>query len=417
MDIPRPSGNRKRRLRQGSYALLGLFAVTMVTAGLTRLKPAAPAIDRSTVLVDTVKRGPMLREVRGVGTLVSEQMRLIPAPVASRVERILVQPGTQVEADKVILELSTPELQQAAQDADYQLKAAQADYNNIKVKLDSERMSQQSTVATVQAEYSQAKLQLDTDEELEHDGLLPELNLKLSRVKAEELANRLRIEQQRLGVSTQSAQAQLASQQSRVAQYEALAQLRRSQVESLSVRAGVAGVLQQISVEVGQQVTPGMNLAKIADPQSLKAELKVAETQASGIQLGQQAEVDTHDGIVRGRVSRIDPAAQQGTVTVDVALEEALPKGARPDLSVDGTIELERLQDVLYMGRLATGQGQSTVGLFKLEEDGQSATRVQVELGRSSVNSMEILSGLHEGDQVILSDTSAWDGFNHIRFK
>jgi len=322
-----------------------------------------------------------------------------------------------VTSETVLIELTTPELQQSAQDADYQLKAAEADYKNLKVKLDSERLSQEAVVATVQAEYKQGKLQLDTDEELAKDGLLPELNLKLSRVRAEEVANRYRIEQQRLAATPKSALAQLEAQQARAAQYKALVQLRHAQVESLRVRAGTAGVLQQVSVEVGQQVTPGANLARVADPKSLKAQLKIVESQAKDVQVNQLAEIDTRNGIIQGRVSRIDPAVQQGTVTVDVTLEGVLPKGARPDLSVEGTIELERLKEVVYVGRPSTGPDQSTVALFKVEDGSQSATRVQVALGRSSVNTVEILSGLKEGDQVILSDITAWDGFNHIRLK
>ncbi|PYS21169.1 MAG: RND transporter [Acidobacteria bacterium] len=390
MDIVRPSGKRKRLLRQASYISLGLLAVALGAAGVSRLKPAMPTVDRSTVFIDAVKRGPMLRQVRGQGTLVAEDERWIPAPVAGRVERVLIQPGTQVTSETVLIELTTPELQQSAQDADYQLKAAEADYKNLKVKLDSERLSQEAVVATVQAEYKQGKLQLDTDEELAKDGLLPELNLKLSRVRAEEVANRYRIEQQRLAATPKSALAQLEAQQARAAQYKALVQLRHAQVESLRVRAGTAGVLQQVSVEVGQQVTPGANLARVADPKSLKAQLKIVESQAKDVQVNQLAEIE---------------------------LEGVLPKGARPDLSVEGTIELERLKEVLYVGRPSTGPDQSTVALFKIEDGSQSATRVQVALGRSSVNTVEILSGLKEGDQVILSDITAWDGFNHIRLK
>ena len=285
MDIVRPSGKRKRLLRQASYISLGLLAVALGAAGVSRLKPAMPTVDRSTVFIDAVKRGPMLRQVRGQGTLVAEDERWIPAPVAGRVERVLIQPGTQVTSETVLIELTTPELQQSAQDADYQLKAAEADYKNLKVKLDSERLSQEAVVATVQAEYKQGKLQLDTDEELAKDGLLPELNLKLSRVRAEEVANRYRIEQQRLAATPKSALAQLEAQQARAAQYKALVQLRHAQVESLRVRAGTAGVLQQVSVEVGQQVTPGANLARVADPKSLKAQLKIVESQAKDVQV------------------------------------------------------------------------------------------------------------------------------------
>jgi HlyD family secretion protein len=283
------------------------------------------------------------------------------------------------------------------------------------VKLESDRMSQQAAAATVRADYEQAKIQYDTDEVLAKQGLIPPLNLKLSKVRVDELANRYKIEQQRLESSAKAAKAQLAAQEARLEQMRALARLKQSQLKTLSVLAGTTGVLQQMQVEVGQQVTPGTNLARVVEPQSLKAELKIAETQAKDIQLGQQASIDTRNGIIPGHVMRIDPAAQQGTVTVDVALDGELPQGARPDLSVDGTIELERLADVVYVGRPAFGQTQSTVGLFKLEEGGKSAVRVQVKLGRSSVNTVEILEGLQPGDQVILSDTSAWDAYNRIR--
>ena len=395
--------------------VLGVITVSLITVGVARLKPAAPSVERATILTDTVKRGLMLRQVRGLGTLVPEEIRIIAASTEGRVERILVQPGAEVTAGTVLIELSNPELQQSSMDAEYQVRAAEADYNNLRVKLESDRMSQQAATATVRAEYQQAKLQADTDEALAKDGLIPPLNLKLSKVKAEELANRYAIEQKRLEGTAKSAQAQLAAQQARVAQLQALLQLKRSQVQTLRVVAGTNGVLQQMQVEVGQQVTPGTILARVAEPQNLKAELKIAETQAKDIQLGQQASIDTRNGIIPGRVVRIDPSVQGGTVTVDVALEGALPQGARPDLSVDGTIELERLNNVLYVSRPAFGQAQSTVGMFKLEEGGQSAVRVQVKLGRSSVSTIEVLEGLQEGDQVILSDTSQWDAFNRIR--
>lgn len=416
MDIPRKkSFTRNRRLRYVMLSIVGIAGILLITAGLARLKPAAPTVTRSTVIIDSVKRGQMLRQVRGPGTLVPEEIRWIPAPAEGRIERILAQPGTVVNASTVLVELVNPQLEQAAIDAEFQVKAAESDLANLRVRLQSEGMTQQSATATVQSEYNQAKLQLDTDEALAKDGLIPELNLKLSRVRVQELANRLKIEQQRISIGSESVKAQIASQQARVEQLRALAKLRRSQVESLTVRAGISGVLQQVPVQVGQQVTPGTNLARVADPSSLKAELKIAETQAKDISLGQATSIDTRNGIVAGRVSRIDPAVQQGTVTVDVALEGVLPQGARPDLSVDGTIELERLDNVLYISRPAFGQSQSTVTLFKLEEDGQNATRTQVKFGRSSVSTIEILEGLREGDQVIVSDTSTWDNYSRIR--
>jgi HlyD family secretion protein len=415
MDIQRKkSGVRSKRFRTIIYAVVGLCVIALVTFGVARLKPAAPTVERGTLLIDTVKRGQMLRQVRGNGTLVPEDVRVIAASTQGRVERILVQPGTEVNAGTLLIELSNPELQQSSVDTEYQLRAAEADFNNLKVRLQSDRMNQQIVAAGVHSEYQQAKLQLDTDEALAKDGLVAPLSLKLSRVRVAELANRYNLEQKRLEVSVKSAQAQLASQQARISQLQALLRLNKSQVETLGVRAGTSGVLQQMQVEVGQQVTPGTNLARVVEPQHLKAELRIAETQAKDIKLGLQAGIDTRNGVIQGHVSRIDPAAQQGTVTVDVALDEQLPEGARPDLTVDGTIELERLSDVVYVGRPAFGQSQSTVSMFKLEPDGKAAVRVNVKLGRSSVNTIEIVEGLQPGDQVILSDTSAWDAYNRI---
>lgn len=417
MDIPRPSAARRRRLRRVLYGLIGLGAIVLITVGVSRLKPAAPTVERATVWIDTVRRGPMLRQVRGLGTLVPEKIRWIPAITEGRVERRLVQPGAVVKVETVLLELSNPELEQAALEAEMQLKAAEAEYTNLRVQLESQLLTQQAQAAAVQAEYRQAKLQAEANEELAKDRLISELMLKLSKVRAEELAARFEIEQKRSSILSESVKAQLAAQQARVEQLRALFELRRSQVEALRVRAGIGGVLQQVLVEVGQQVTPGTNLARVADPTRLMAQIRIAETQAKDIQIGQQASIDTRNGVVPGHVIRIDPAVQNGTVTVDVALEGPLPKGSRPDLSVDGTIEIERLDDVLYVGRPAFGQERSVVGLFKLVNGGKEAVRVQVKLGRSSVNTIEILDGLHSGDQVILSDMSAWDAFDRIRLK
>ncbi len=397
------------------YAVAVVGVVSLITFGVSRLKPAAPSIESATIIKDTVKRGQMLRQVRGLGSLVPEETRVIAAATQGRVERVLVEPGTPVSAGTVLVELSNPELQQSAIDTEYQQRAAEADMNNVKARLDSERMTQQSATAQVHAEYEQAKLQSDTDEMLAKDGLIPALNLKLSRVRAAELAGRYAIEQKRLEGMSKSAQAQVASQQARISQLQALLALKRSQVATLSVRAGTAGVLQEKLVEVGQQIQPGTNLARVVEPQHLKAQLKIAETQTKDITIGQRADIDTRNGIIPGHVSRIDPSAQNGTLTVDVALDGALPQGARPDLSVDGTIELERLDNVLYIGRPAFGQSGATVGMFKVEADGHEAARVQVKFGRSSVSTVEILDGLKEGDTVILSDTSQWDNFEHIR--
>lgn len=418
MDIKRPGKSKlKKRIRNGVVIFIGLVAVGGITVGLTKLKPAAPTLDRSTAVIDTVKRGQFTRQVRGIGTLVPQLTRWVPAPADGRLERILVEPGVEVSTGTVIFELSNPQMEQQAIDAEFQMKAAQADQENLRVRLESDGMTQQSAIATINAEYSQAKMQLETDEVLGKQGLVPLILLRVARVRVEDLANRLKVEQQRLAISSKATRAQMNAQQARIDQLRALAALKRTQVDALKVRAGTNGVLQQVSVQVGQQVTPGFNMARVADPASLKAELRIAETQIKDVKLGQLVEVDTRNGIIQARVSRIDPAAREGTFTVDAELTGPLPASARPDLSVDGTIELERLENVLYVGRPAFGQGQQTVGMFKLSSDGQEATRTQVALGRNSVSTIEIVSGLREGDQVILSDTSAWDNYNQIRIR
>jgi len=415
MDVARPERARRRKIKRIIYVALALAIIPVVTLALSCLKPAAPTVERATVWLDTVKRGPFVRNVRGLGTLVPEEIIWIPATTDGRVERRLALPGTVLQPGTVILVLSNPELEQALLDAEWKLKGAEADLANLKIKLQSERLNQQAVAATVRSDYQQARLQADRDAELNRLGLLADLNAKLSRAKAEDLANRDKIEQKRLEIGVEAIQAQLAVQQSTVEQLRALCALKRNQVEALKVRAGISGVLQQVPVEVGQRVAVGANLARVAQPQKLKAELKIAETQAKDIQIGQKAEVDTRNGIILGRVSRIDPAVQQGTVTVDVSLEGALPSGARPDLSVDGTVEIEKLADLVQVGRPTFGQPYSTVGLFKLEADGRHASRAQVKLGRSAVNSIEIVEGLRVGDQVILSDMSAWDAYDRIR--
>lgn len=418
MDVPRPSQTRKRRIRYALYALLGIVSVVLTTVGLSRLKPAAPSVEKSTVWPDKVKRGQMLRQVRGNGTLVPEEIRQIASPVEGRVERIVALPGVEVTAGMVLIELSNPQLQQAAVDAEYQIKAAEADLSNLRVKLESERMSQQAAAASVQSEYNQAKLQLDSDEELGKQGLTPLLNLKLSRSRVAELQNRLQIEEQRLAIGAQAVKSQIAAQQARLEQLRALARLNQQQVASLRVVAGTNGVLQQVTVVVGQQITPGTNLARVADPQSLKAALQIQETQVKDVALNQPALIDTRGGgVIQGRVMRIDPAPLNGTVTVDVRLEGDLPPAVRPDLSVDGTIELERLENVLYVNRPTFANAQSTISLFRIEDGGAEAVRVPVRIGRVSVNTVEILEGLREGDEVILSDTSAYDNVNRIRLR
>ncbi|AGY58763.1 efflux RND transporter periplasmic adaptor subunit [Gloeobacter kilaueensis] len=418
MDIPRSKPNQTtRRVRLALFTLAASAAVVLLVLGLSNLKPAAPTVDRSTVWIDTVRRGTLIRQVRGLGTLVPEQISWIPATTEGRVEKIYVRPGARVQPDTVLLVLSNPEVQQTAVDAQLQLKAAEAEYANLQVQLASSVMGQRATLATVQSDYRQAVLQGAANEELASKGLIPRLQAQLSKVKTEELASRQGLEQQRLAIAADAARAQLAVQTSKIEQLRTLVQLRNSRVDSLKVRAGLAGVLQQLPLDIGQRVTPGTNLARVADPRTLKAELKIAETQAKDIQLGQPASVDTHNGTVTGTVARIDPAVQNGTVTVDVRLMGSLPAGARPDLSVDGTIELERLRNVLFVGRPAFGQENQTVGLFKLDAEGTEASRVPVRLGKSSVNTIEVLSGLREGERVILSDMSAQESYNRIRLQ
>jgi HlyD family secretion protein len=420
MDIQRPAsvaqGKKRKQIMMG---VVGVLVVGLVSVVLARLKPAAPTVERATVWVDTVKRGPMLRQVRGLGTLlpVDEARRWVPASTQGRVERIVLRPGVQVTPDTVVLELSDPTVQQALNDADQQLRASEADFNSLKARLDAETLNQRAQAAIVKADFQNAQTEREMNEGLAKDGLVSNLVLRQSVVRAESLKTRDGIETDRLKVSEQSARAQLASAQALVDQRKSNLALRRQQVDQLRVRAGMSGVLEQVSVEVGQQVAMGTNLVRVADPTRLKAELRIAETQAKDLTIGQVAQIDTRNGFIAGKVVRIDPAATNGTVTVDVALEGELPRGARPDLSVDGTIELERLDNVLYVGRPAFGQEQSTVGLFRLDKGTGEASRSQVKLGRSSVNTIEILGGLAEGDEVVLSDMSAWDQFDRIRLR
>jgi len=415
MDIARPSRAREKKMRQLAAGGAVIVAVLLITLGLSRLKPAAPTVERSTVWVDTVKRGEMLRQVRGLGTLVPEEIRWIPALTEGRVERRVLDPGSEVKADSVILELSNPELELTVLEAESRLRAAEAAYTELKVRLESQRLDQQAAAARVQADFHQARLRADADEELAREGLIADITLKVSKVTADELGNRNGIEQKRLEIAREAVDAQLAVQQAAVEQQRALARLRRSQFQALKVRAGIDGVLQVVPVEVGQRVTPGTNLARVAQPGRLKAVVRVAETQAKDVQIGQKATIDTRNGVVAGHVIRVDPSSQNGTVGVDLAFDAALPKGARPDLSVDGTIELERLENVLYVGRPAQGQPESLVGLFRLEAGTSEANRVKVRLGRASVNTVEIVEGLKEGEQVVLSDTSAFDAHDRIR--
>jgi len=417
MDIQRPSNARAKKIRRIAYGTVVLLLVGGVTYGLSRLRPAAPSVDRATIWPDEVKRGPMLREVRGLGILVPEDIRWIAAQTDSRVDRWVLRPGAIVKPDSIIMELSDPTLQREALDAEFLLKGAEAEYANLQVQVNSELMNQKANEAAVRSDYEQARLQHEVDEKLFNEGIGSDHIRNLSRVKEEQLAIRVQLEGERTRITADSSRARLAAQQAKIDQQKALHQLKKSQLDALHVRAGINGVLQLVPVEVGQHITPGTNLARVADPKKLKAEIKIAETQAKDVAIGQKATIDTRNGVVNGHVSRIDPSVVNGTVTVDVAITDPLPNGARPDLSVDGTVELENLKDVLFVGRPVHGQADSTIGIFKIIEDGSEAVRVNVKLGRSSVNTIEIVQGLKIGDKVILSDMSAWDNFDRVRLK
>ena len=418
MDIQRPASVKAQKTRRMIITVVGVVLMLGgVTYGLTRLRPAAPTVDDATVWKDTVRRGPMILDVRGLGTLVPEDIRWIPAQSQARVDRIVLRSGDTVKPTSVVLELSDPQLQRDALDAEYQLKAAEADYANLKVQVNSELASQKANEASVRSDYEQAKLQAQVDEQLFKQGLTAEVTAKLSKVRAEQLAIRIKLEEERTRIASDSAQARLDAQRARVDQQKALYNLRKSQLDALHVRAGINGVLQAVAVEVGQQVTPGTNLARVSDPKLLKGQIQIAETQAKDVVPGQKASIDTRNGIVEGHVTRIAAAPVNGTVAVDISLDGPLPPGARPDLSVDGTITIENLRDVMYVGRPVHGQADSTIGIFKLTPDGSEATRVNVKLGRVSVNAVEVVSGLRVGDKVILSDMSQWDNVDRVRLK
>lgn len=415
MDIQRPDQSKAKRKKRIIYAVVAVAALAGITVLLARLKPAAPTMDKNLVWIGDVKRGQMLRQVRGLGTLVPEEIRWIAARTQGRVDKIILRPGATVTPDSVILMLANPDVEQAAANADSQLHAAEAEFENLKVTLQSGVLAAESTAASAKADYEQTRLRAEVNDQLFKDGLVSKLDLQLTQVTAEMASTRNAIEQKRFAFAKDSTAPQLAVKQAEVNRLRSQAKLRHDELDALVVRAGMDGVLQLLPVEVGAQVQPGTNLARVADPTKLKAEVRVAETQAKDILIGQPAEIDTRNGIVAGRVGRIDPAVQNGTVTVDVFITAELPKGSRPDLSVDGTIELERLDDVVYVGRPAFGQEKSQVGIFKLDAAGIYATRTQVKLGRSSVNTIEIVSGLQPGDRVILSDMSQWDANDRIK--
>lgn len=416
MDIQRTGEAEKKKRRRIIWGAIALVAILLVTLGLGQLKPAAPTVDKATVWVDTVQRGPMQREVRGPGTLVAEDIRYVPAIVDGRIERIPALPGVTVTKDTLLLDMSNPDLEQNAAEAQSQLRAAQADYQDLKAKLDKDLLNEESLAVTAESQAQQAKLQAEADVKLAKDGLIPEITMKKSSLQSASLNEAAETERKKVLQNKLSAKAQLAAQEARVRQAQAVYELKRRQVEALHVRAGIDGVLQELPVQVGQKVAPGANLARVAQPDHLKAELKIPETQAKDVVIGQSAQIDTRNGIVSGHVSRVAPSVQDGTVTVDVRLDGGpLPKGARVDLSVDGTILIEKLDNVLYVGRPAYGQPNSKVQMFKLTDGDKEAVRVPVQLGRSSVNTIEIVGGLNVGDKVILSDTSAWDGHDRLR--
>jgi len=414
MDIARPNAAKEKRRKRIIYGVVITVVLLGITFVLMRLKPAAPTVERNLVWIDTVKRGPMVRQVRGLGTLVPEEIRWIAARTSGRVDKIILRPGAPVEPGSLILELANPQVEQDAANATSKLNAAEAQLTNLRVQLESTLLAAEATAARAKSEYETTKLQAEVKDDLYKDGLVSLLELKLIQATAAQAAISNSIEQKRYAFSKESIKPQLAVQEAEVDSLRSLARLRQEELEALKVRASMTGVLSALPVEVGAQVQPGINLARVADPTKLKAEVRIAETQAKDIAIGQISMIDTRNGIVEGRVARIDPAVQNGTVLVDVKIVNELPHGARPDLSVDGTIELERLNEVVYVGRPAFGQEKSTVGIFKLTDNGD-AVRVQVQLGRSSVNTIEIVNGLQPGDRVILSDMSPWEAHERIR--
>ena len=416
MDIPRPNAAKDKRKKRIMYGVIAAVVLIGITFAMSRLKPAAPTVERNLVWIQSVKRGPMVRQVRGLGTLVPEEIRWIAARTQGRVDKIILRPGAKVEPGSLILELNNPDVVSAAANADSQLHAAEAQLAGLRVQLESSLLAAESTAAAAKSSFEQAKLQAEVNDELFKDGLVSPVQMKVAKVSAEEAATRHGIEQKRYSFAKDSIKPQLAVQEAEVERLTSLAKLRHEELDALQVRASMSGVLSALPVEVGAQVQPGTSIARVADPTKLKAEVRIAETQAKDIAIGQLASIDTRNGIVEGKVARIDPAVINGTVLVDVTLTGQLPKGARTDLSVDGTIELERLDDVVYVGRPAFGQEKSTVGIYKLNDSGE-AIRTQVQLGRSSVNTIEIIQGLQPGDQVILSDMSQWEANDRIRLK
>ena len=415
VDIQRPGYARKKRLLRTLYGSLLVISLLAVTWAFSRLEPALPGVDRASVWVGEVERGSMVIEVRGNGTLVPEEIRWIAASTGGRVEGIPVLPGSFVRANTTLVVLDNPELEREALGADLELQRGIAELDYLKVDLQRQLLTQRAQAASVQSDYRRSQLEADKNEELAQQGLLSELDLQLFRVTAEELSKRHLLEQERLAMNSQALQAQLAAKEAEVSQLRGLFELRRKQVASLQVKAGIDGVLQQTPVEVGQQINTGEILGKVAVPGRLKAELQIPETQAQKVRLGLPAVVDTRNGVVSGEVVRIDPAAREGTVTVDVRFTEELPPGARPEQNIDGTIQIDRLDDVLKIGRPVFAQPDTTIRIFRLTQEGQEALRVPVRLGRTSVTTIQVVEGLAQGDRVILSDTSELDEFDRIR--
>jgi HlyD family secretion protein len=417
-DIARdPAILKRKRLRQAGLGALVLVILVAVSVQLARMEPAAPSVERATVLEDTVKRGSIVRQVRGVGTLVPEDTRWLPATTEGRVERILLRPGANVQAGSVILVLTNPQVEQEAINARLALQSARAGLDNLRAQLQNELLTQEAVAVSIESDFEQARMEAQSNEALAKEQLVSDLILKQSQLRAQTLKNRVAIEGRRLTAAREGNEARLRVQQATVDQAQAMVDLSASRLKALQVTPGFAGVLQQVPVEVGQRVGPGQNLARVADPGRLKAELRVAETEARDIEVGQPAEVDTRSGVVAGRVSRKDPAAANGTVTIDVSMTGELPRGAVPDMSVDGTVQLQRLEDVLYVGRPSLGQDNSTAGLFRVVDADGNAQRVQVKFGLSSVNAIVVLSGLKEGDRVVLSDMSSYDSYDRVRLR
>jgi HlyD family secretion protein len=415
MDIPRPEAKRKKRIRQATYGGIAAVVVLALTIFLAQLEPAAPTVDGDTVWTEKVREGEMLRQTRGPGTLVPREIRWIAAQTDGRVDRVVVRPGAEVQPDTVLVEMSNPDLMQQTEEARFALEAAKAEFTDTELRLKNQELDQRAALGGARADYESARLQAEAEKDLADEGIVSAIDARRSELMAEQLKLRLEIEEERLAQFSKTLDAQLALQRARLEQVRNTYQRRLDQVESLQVRAGLAGQLQRVEVEEGQRVGLGANIARVARPEELMAELQIPETQARDVQIGQRVDVDTRTGIVEGKVIRIDPAAQSGTVQVDVELLGELPRGARADMSVDGTIELERLPNVVFVGRPTYAQANSTIGLFKLVDGGTYAVRVPVEIGAMSTNSVEIVKGLVPGDEIILSDTSAWEDNDRIR--